>query len=82
MSQTSAKPVPKKQRDMNKKPSKSAVVIPAALLAILALAAFFLFALPSLRGDQANPQKLMQKSLRRRPEKAARVPARGAAGIL
>jgi len=46
MSQTSAKPVPKKQRDMNKKPSKSAVVIPAALLAILALAAFFLFALP------------------------------------
>lgn len=61
MSQTSAKPVPKKQRDMNKKPSKSAVVIPAALLAILALATFFLFALPSLRGDQANPQKLMQK---------------------
>lgn len=61
MSQTSAKPVPAKKREEEKKPSKSAVLIPAILLAILALAAFFLFALPSLRGDQANPQKLMQK---------------------
>lgn len=61
MSQTSAKPIPAKKRDPEKKPSKFALFLPAALLAVLALAAFFLFALPSLRGDQANPQKLIQK---------------------
>lgn len=63
MSQTSVKPVEPaaKKGEAEKKTSKFVILIPALLLALVALAAFLLLVLPSLRGDQSTPQKLMQK---------------------
>lgn len=64
MSQTSVKPsklTSAKKEAAGEKPSKFVILIPVILLALVALAAFLLLVLPSLGGEQSNPQKLMQK---------------------
>ena len=48
------------KKEEKQKPHILLVLIPVCLVALVIIAAVLLL-LPSLRGDQSNPQKLMQK---------------------